>query len=105
MYSVGRNGPPTSSWTPHLRTRRSDVVPVPLPTPSYVDAYALRWIYANALSLDAGASLDDLHEAVSTLEDAERTAQRVLGGAHPSTAGIEGALREARAMLRARETG
>ena len=40
MYSVGRNGPSTSSWTPHLRTRRSDVVPVPLPTPSYVDAYA-----------------------------------------------------------------
>ena len=42
MYSVGRNGPSTSSWTPHFRTRRSDVVPVPLPTPSYVDAYAFR---------------------------------------------------------------
>ena len=29
----GPNGPPTSSWTPRgLRTRRSDVVPVPLPT-------------------------------------------------------------------------
>ena len=67
-------------------------------------ALRMRWIYANALYLDAGASLDDLREAVSTLEDAERTAQRVLGGAHPTTEGIEGALREARAVLRARET-
>ena len=36
--------------------------------------------------------------------ETERTARRVLGGAHPVTTGIEGALRDARAALRARET-
>ena len=61
----------------------------------------MRWIYAQSLYRDAGASLDDLREAVSTLEDAERTARRVLGGSHPATVGIEAALREARAALQA----
>ena len=51
-----------------------------------------------------GATLDDLREAVETLEDTERIARRVLGGAHPITAGIENQLRYARAALRARET-
>ena len=60
--------------------------------------------YADALYMDAGASLDDLRQAVTTLEDAERIARRVLGGAHPSTEGIVGSLQEARAALRARET-
>ena len=32
---------------------------------------------------DDGATLDDLREAVTTLEETERTARRVLGGAHP----------------------
>ena len=64
----------------------------------------MRWNYAKALYLDDGATLDDLHEAVTTLEDTERTARRVLGGAHPLTNNIEGDLREARAALRARET-
>jgi hypothetical protein len=41
---------------------------------------------------------------VTTLEDAERTARRVLGGAHPTTTGIEDSLRNARAALGARET-
>ena len=49
-------------------------------------------------------SLDDLHEAVTTLEETERTARRVMGGTHPLTMGIEGALREAWALLRAHET-
>ena len=31
-----------------------------------------------------GATLDDLREAVTTLEDTERIARRVLGGAHPT---------------------
>ena len=44
----------------------------------------MRWHYAMALYKDAGATLDDLREAVATLEDTERTARRVLGGAHPS---------------------
>ncbi len=61
-------------------------------------------VYAAALYQDDGATLDDLREAVTTLEELERTARRVLGGAHPDTAAIERSLRNARAALRARET-
>ena len=60
--------------------------------------------YARALYEDPAATLDDLREAVATLEETERTAQRVLGGAHPITSSIEAALRQSRAALRARET-
>ena len=63
----------------------------------------MRWIYAAALCDDTGATLDDLSEAVTTLEDTERIMRRVLGGAHPDALQIEGALRQARAALRARE--
>ena len=42
--------------------------------------------------------------AVTTFEDVERTARRVLGGAHPLTSVIEVELRLARAALTARET-
>ena len=63
-----------------------------------------RWIYAEALYEDPGATLDDLHEAVMTLEETIRTARRVLGGAHPITECVEAALRDARAALRARDT-
>ena len=44
-----------------------------------------------------------LREAVTTLEDSERIARRVLGGAHPVTVGIESDLRNARGALRACE--
>jgi len=64
----------------------------------------MRWIYAQSLYRDEGARLDDLREAVTTLEDTTRIARRVLGGAHPTTVGTEVVLREARAALRARET-
>ena len=64
----------------------------------------LRWNYAQLLYRDDGATLDELHEAVSTLEDTDRIARRVLGGAHPHTEGIASQLRNARAALRARET-
>ena len=64
----------------------------------------MQWAYARALYEDPAATLDDLREAVSTLEDAERTARQVLGGAHPLTAGTEDELQDARAALRARET-
>ena len=57
-----------------------------------------------ALYGDDGATLDDLREAVTTLEDVERTARRVFGGAHPTTTEIEKPLKTARAALRARET-
>ena len=64
----------------------------------------MRWNYAETLYLNPGAKLDDLSEAVTTLEDAERIARRVLGGLHPTTEGVEGSLHNARAALRARET-
>ena len=60
--------------------------------------------YAETLYKDDDATLDDLREAVTTLEDATRTARRVLGGAHPDVLGIGNSLQEARAALRARET-
>ena len=63
----------------------------------------MRWHYARALYHDNCARLDDLRKAVTTLEDAERIARRVLGGAHPTTVGIEDELQDARAALRARE--
>jgi tetratricopeptide (TPR) repeat protein len=64
----------------------------------------MRWNYAKALYKDDASTLDDLRKAVTTLEETERAARRVLGGAHPITAGIERDLRNARAVLRARET-
>ena len=64
----------------------------------------MRSVYAAALCNDTGATLDDVREAVTTLEDAERTARRVFGGAHPLVVGIEESLRKGRAELRARET-
>ena len=63
----------------------------------------MRWTYAAALYDNTGATLDDLREAATTLEDAERIARRVLGGAHPITVDMEANLRLARAALRARE--
>ena len=63
----------------------------------------MRKIYARALNEDASATLDDLCEAVTTLEETTRTARRVLGGAHPFTVNIEEELRDARAKLAARE--
>ena len=60
--------------------------------------------YAVALCEDDNATLDDLREGVTTLEEIERTARRVMGGAHPLTADIEDELRYARATLRAHET-
>ena len=58
---------------------------------------------AAAIYLDTGATLDDLREAVKTLEEIERAARRVLGGVHPTAAGIGKNLQAARAALRARE--
>ena len=54
--------------------------------------------------MDADATLDDLREAVTTSEDAERTARRVFGGTHPIVETIGRHLRIARAALRAHET-
>ena len=68
----------------------------------------MRWAYARALYQDTGATLDDLREAVRTLEDADQIGRRVLGGTHPDVMGIADDLRLvqglARAVLRTRET-
>ena len=64
----------------------------------------MRSLYAEALSRDGDATLANLREAVTTFEEIERTARRVLGGAHPTTVDIERDLRDAQAALRARET-
>ena len=63
----------------------------------------LRMNYAKALYNDSGTTLDNLREAVTTLEDTERTARRVFGGTHPTVVDIEDDLRMSRAFLRARE--
>ena len=59
---------------------------------------------AEALYKADSAPLDDLREAVTTLDDSERIARRVLGGSHPLTMEIKQNLQNARAALRARET-
>ena len=64
----------------------------------------MRCNYAIELCRDTGATLDDLREGVTTLEDVERIGRRVFGGAHPDTIRTETSLRKARAVLRARET-
>ena len=71
---------------------------------SHETTLRMRWNYAGALYEDDGATLGDLRKAVTTLEETERIARRVLGGAHPLTSDIEDNLQDARAALRARET-
>ena len=61
----------------------------------------MRHIYAKALYWDPNATLDDLREAVATLED--RTSRRGPGGAHPLVASIERDFQRAREALDARE--
>ena len=61
----------------------------------------LRTVYAAALNNDPSATLDDVREAVATLEGTERTARRVLGGAHPLTGAMEKSLKTVRSKLAA----
>jgi hypothetical protein len=63
----------------------------------------MRAFYAQALYTDPATTLDDLREAVSTLEDAERIALRVFGGGHPTAVMMVRSLRQARAALRVHE--
>ena len=58
------------------------------------DEYAQDEVYLRVGALrDPAATLDDLREAVTTLDEIEPTARRVLGGAHPTTEGIENDLK------------
>ena len=61
----------------------------------------MRLCYAGALYKKAGATLDDLNEAVRTIEDMERTMRRIFGGAHPLTVDVE---RHLQNSLRARDS-
>ena len=63
----------------------------------------MRWNYARALFLDAGATLDDRREAVTTLAEIEPIARRVMGGAHPLTVDVENDLQIYRDALVAAE--
>ena len=67
-------------------------------------ALKMRSLYTRAIYEDPAATLDDLREAVTTLEDTDRIARRTFGGAHPLTLAIEHALRQSRAALHACET-
>ena len=60
---------------------------------------------ASASAVDGDvATLDEIREAVTTLEDTDRIARRVLGSAHPLVVAIGRSLKNARSVLRARET-
>ena len=62
-------------------------------------------MYAPALVEDTSCHADDLSEAATTLEDTERIARRVLGGAHPNTVEIEGNLAKLTSQLSLRALG
>ena len=62
-------------------------------------ALKMRLMYAVALYDDTSATLDDLHEAVTTLEETERTVRRVFGGTHPLAEATKTHLRNARDVL------
>ena len=63
----------------------------------------MRWGYAEALCGDPNATLDDVREAVTTLEETTRIARRVLGASHPLLGITEPCLKEARRVLHVRE--
>ena len=76
---------------------RQDVLVAPL------SAVNIEIVENQAVRAAVAATLDDLREAVTILEETEQTARRVLGGANPLVGEIETSLREARAALAARD--
>ena len=66
-----------------------------------VDTLKMRSMHAAAL-YQVADTLDDIREAVNTLEETVPTTRRLLGGAHPLVRVMEEDLRKARAALRAR---
>ena len=67
------------------------------------ELFEARGSYAWALYSDDCATVDDIREAVTILEDMERTARRNYGTAHPMTRTTGECLRNAQETLRARE--
>ena len=59
----------------------------------------MRLIDAETLCNDPGATLDDLREAVTKLEETEPIARRVLGSGHPIAKEASGSLERARRRL------
>jgi len=86
-----------------VRSLLRKTIPVARRTLGEADVITLsmRSCYASALYLDDSSTLDDLREAVTTLEDAMRASRRALGR-RPSTEIIEHNLQAARAVLDAR---
>ena len=76
---------------------------IPVLGKSHKSTLRIKLTYAEALYEDPGATLDDLSEAATTLEELARTARRVFGGKHTLTAEVEKSLQKARATLRGRE--
>ena len=64
--------------------------------------FRMRKLYTEPLYRDPAATLDDLREAVTTLEEIGPIARRVFGGSHTLVTQTERALQNARAVLRAR---
>jgi len=67
----------------------------------HISTLTSRLQYARALYWTTGATLDGFREAVTMLEETERTARRVLGHTHPLSEVIEKSLGESRAVLSA----
>ena len=59
----------------------------------------MRWVYAGALYKDSAATLDDLREAVTTLESVAKLWKRIFGDSHPETPRVQNALASAREKL------
>jgi len=58
----------------------------------------MRWCFAQTLYKADGATINDIREAVKTLEDTVRISRRVFGSSHPLVMAIVGSLRQARAF-------
>ena len=59
----------------------------------------MRWNYGRVLARDGDATLDDLGEAVATLEEIEPIARRVFGDDHLFVDQVEHFLRESQGLL------
>ena len=72
---------------------------------TYETTLRMRSQYARVLYADPDATLDDIREAVTMLEETERAACHVLGPSHPISIGIGRDLKNVRGGLRIRKWG
>ena len=99
-----RDTMPVRSTTFESRTSLAEMTRQPLRVSGddHENTLRMRWIYARALYMDEGATLNDLHKSVETLESVARVWIRVFGEAHPETPKAQDALKIARGALAAR---